>query len=57
MSRTLVRENDDDLRSEHTGVFVALDHWAAQLRTFDEEVQQLTNLATTFDISIPEYKT
>ena len=39
------------------GSILALDHWAAQLRTFDQEVQELTSLATTFDISIPEYKT
>jgi dynein heavy chain len=34
-----------------------LDHWASQLRKFDQEVQQLTDLANIFDISIPEYKT
>ncbi len=34
-----------------------LDHWALQLRKFDQEVQQLTNLANIFDINIPEYKT
>ncbi|CAF4988307.1 unnamed protein product, partial [Rotaria sp. Silwood1] len=34
-----------------------LDNWALQLRKFDQEVQQLTDLASIFDINIPEYKT
>ena len=34
-----------------------LDHWALQLRQFDHDVDKLTELASTFDISTPEYKT
>ncbi|CAF3576543.1 unnamed protein product [Rotaria sordida] len=37
--------------------YVELDNWASQLRKFDQEVQQLTDLASIFDINIPEYKT
>jgi len=37
-------------------VLLELDHWALELRKFDQEVQQLTDLATIFDITIPEYK-
>ena len=37
--------------------FAELDHWALQLRQFDQDVDKLTELASTFDISTPEYKT
>jgi hypothetical protein len=33
-----------------------LDYWASQLLKFDQEVQQLTDLANIFDTNIPEYK-
>ena len=34
-----------------------LDHWASQLRQFDEDVEQITALANIFSINISEYKT
>jgi hypothetical protein len=54
--RTTVLENDTGIF--YLGViFLELDHWALQLRKFDQEVQQLADLARIFDINVPEYKT
>ncbi|CAF1051829.1 unnamed protein product, partial [Rotaria magnacalcarata] len=36
--------------------YVELNIWASHLRKFHQEIQQLTDLASIFDINIPEHK-
>ncbi|UJR10317.1 hypothetical protein I4U23_014523 [Adineta vaga] len=48
--------NDAPFKYDTKEPYVELDYWASQLRKFDQDVQQLTDLASIFDINIPEYK-